>query len=312
MALICVVACAKTGDTGATLVQDGSSGAATEEIVTLSTASALTGQRGQGLPYELAGTEVWTVPDPVSGRDYQVFVSLPASYAEQANRRYPVLYVTDADYAFPVVRGIARRLNGDGPTIKDFILVGLSYALGDEPMTSRRRDYTPTSPRHGPSAGGDPHGEGAAYASYLRNQVLPFVASRYRSDENRRLLLGHSYGSLLGAQILFSEPELFAGYVLGSPSFWYDDKVMEDIERSYAAAHADLTANVYMYIGEYESRAFGKRHDMVADASRMAATLAARNYPSLRLQLDVLGEEDHLSVAPRGFSRGLKFLLAAE
>ena len=85
-------------------------------------------QRGEGLPYEIAGTEVWTVPDPVSGRDYQVFVSLPASYAERPDHRYPVLYVTDADYAFPVVRNIARRLNGDGPAIEDFILIGLHQA----------------------------------------------------------------------------------------------------------------------------------------------------------------------------------------
>ena len=34
----------------------------------------------EGAPYVLTGTQVWTVPDPVSGRDYQVFVSLPASY----------------------------------------------------------------------------------------------------------------------------------------------------------------------------------------------------------------------------------------
>lgn len=269
-------------------------------------------QRGDGLPYEIAGTEVWTVPDPVSGRDYQVFVSLPAAYAEQPERRYPVLYVTDADYAFPLVRGIARRLNVEGPAVEDFILVGLSYALGDGGMTSRRRDYTPTAPRHGRPEAGDLHGEGAAYAAYLRDQVLPFVASRYRSDEERRLLLGHSYGGLLGAQILFSEPALFSGYVLGSPSFWYDGNVMDDFERRYAAAHADLPASVYMYIGEYESPASGKRYDMVGDARRMEAALAARRYPSLRLRLDVLQDEDHLSVAPRGFTHGLKFLLATE
>lgn len=101
-------------------------------------------QRGEGQPYEVAGSEVWSVPDPVSGRDYQVFVALPASYAEQPERRYPVLYVTDADYAFPLLRQISRRLNVEGPRVEDFILVGLSYAKGDGGMQSRRRDYTPT------------------------------------------------------------------------------------------------------------------------------------------------------------------------
>ena len=102
-------------------------------------------QDGHGRPYALLGSEVWDVPDPVSGRDYQVFVSLPPSYAKEPRRAYPVLYVTDADYAFPVVRQIARRLNVEGPRVRDFILVGLSYATGDDPVQSRRRGYTPTA-----------------------------------------------------------------------------------------------------------------------------------------------------------------------
>ena len=54
------------------------------------------------------------MPDPISGRRYQVFVHLPPSYAQPADRRYPVMYVTDADYAFPIIRQIGRRLNGEG------------------------------------------------------------------------------------------------------------------------------------------------------------------------------------------------------
>ena len=98
----------------------------------------------EGQPYMLDGTQVWRVPDPVSGREYKVFVSLPPKYNEQTSRNYPTLYITDADYGFPLIRSITRRINLDGPVTGDFILVGLSYAEGDDGMTSRRRDYTPT------------------------------------------------------------------------------------------------------------------------------------------------------------------------
>jgi hypothetical protein len=47
-------------------------------------------QSGEGRPYEIADSEVWDVPDPVSGRGYQVYVALPPSYAKQPQRRYPV------------------------------------------------------------------------------------------------------------------------------------------------------------------------------------------------------------------------------
>ena len=61
-------------------------------------------QSGDGHPYEIADSEVWDVPDPVSKRGYQVFVALPPSYAKQPQRRYPVLYVTCLLYTSPSPR----------------------------------------------------------------------------------------------------------------------------------------------------------------------------------------------------------------
>ncbi|MFN4296013.1 MAG: alpha/beta hydrolase [Brevundimonas sp.] len=269
--------------------------------------SSATAQRGQGSPYELLGTQVWDVPDPVSGRDYQVFVALPPGYDAEPNRRYPVLYVTDADYAFPLLRQITRRVNLDEPMIEAFILVGLSYAVGEGGGASRARDYTPV-------AINDRTGGGAAYQTYLKTQVLPFIEGRFRADPARRILLGHSYGGLLGAQIMFSEPALFDGYILGSPSFWFGDHAMMRAEADYAQAHTDLPARVYMYIGEYETPGGGRRnnrYDMVGDNARFEARLRSRNYEGLTLSSEVLNDEDHLTVAPRGFTHGLLALLPA-
>lgn len=273
-------------------------------------------QRGAGLPYEVTDSEVWDVPDPASRRGYQVFVALPPSYRAQPERRYPVVYATDADYAFPLLKQIARRLNVEGPVIEEFILVGLSYAKGEGGMDSRRRDYTPTA--NGPvgSPVGAVHGKAAAYQTYVRDQVLPFVAQRYRTDEKRRIFLGHSYGSLLGMQILLSEPALFEGYILGSPSFWYDDRHMVKQARAYTTRHDDLPARIYMYIGEDEAPRPGdprldKAPDMVTDTKDVDRILRSRKYPSLHLQTEVLNDEDHVSVAPRGFTHGLKYLLPA-
>ena len=293
----------------------GCSGAVPRQADGTAIAAQVT-QDGHGRPYALLGSEVWDVPDPVSGRDYQVFVSLPPSYAKEPRRAYPVLYVTDADYAFPVVRQIARRLNVEGPRVRDFILVGLSYATGDDPVQSRRRDYTPTAAGPSDAPAGTVHGEGAAYQAYLRDHVLPFVARRYRTDPRQRLFLGHSYGALLGAQILFTEPGLFSGYILGSPSLWYDKRHMFAVEKSYAASHRDLAAKVYVYTGEYEAaRAadprFNKTTDMVGDSHALVETLKRRGYPGLQIRADVLNDEDHVSVAPRGFTKGLTYLLPA-
>lgn len=271
-------------------------------------------QSGEGRPYEIADSEVWDVPDPVSGRGYQVYVALPPSYAKQPQRRYPVLYVTDADYAFPIIRQLARRLNVEGPQIEEFILVGLSYGKGEDGGVSRQRDYTPTP--NGPSTApaNAVHGQARAYQAYLRDQVKPYITARYRTDPARALFLGHSYGALLGTQILFTEPGMFNGYVLGSPSLWYDKRHALKLEARYAQQHRDLTANVYLYVGAYEALRKGDHRynqtvDMVADNRALEAALQSRKYPGLKLKSVVLNDEDHLTVAPRGFMQALKYLL---
>jgi predicted alpha/beta superfamily hydrolase len=266
-------------------------------------------QPAKGSPYIMIGTEVWDVPDPVSKRGYQVFVSLPASYGKAPSRRYPVLYVTDAGYAFPLIREIGRRLNFERSQIQEFILVGLSYANGEDGMQSRRRDYTPTPNGPGDAPAGAVLGQGAAYQAYLRDRVMPFIAQRYRTDPRHSLFLGHSYGALLGAQILFTDPRMFSGYILGSPSFWYDKRHIFGVEAAYAARHRDLPARVYMYVGEYESPRFNRIQEMVGDNRAFEARLKKRKYPGLVLKSDVLNGEDHVSVAPRGFTLGLKYLL---
>lgn len=278
--------------------------------------SAGPAQRGEGQPYELIGSQVFDVPDPASGITYQAFVSLPPSYAESPERVYPVVYVTDADYGFPMLRLIGRRMNGEGPRVEEFILVGLSYGKGENPMASRRRDYTPTAKGASDAPAGAVHGQSLRYRDYLRDAVLPFVESRFRAAPGRRVLVGHSNGGLLGAQILMTQPQMFSGYVLGSPSFWYDRKHMLREAPALLDRLTTIDADVYMYVGEFEAQRNGDMRyqqdvDMVADNRAFAALLRARGFAGLRLQSEVLADEDHLSVAPRGFTKGLLHTLAA-
>ena len=273
-------------------------------------------QRGEGQAYELPGTQVFDVPDPSSGIVYQAFVSLPPSYAAEPARRYPVVYVTDADYGFPVLRAIGRRMNGAGPRIEEFILVGLSYGKGEDPMASRRRDYTPTARGASDAPANALHGQSLRYRDYLRDAVLPFIEGRFRTMPERRVYVGHSYGGLLGAQILMTEPEMFSGYVLGSPSFWFDRKHLLREAPGLLDRIISVNADVYLYVGEFEARRIGDRRyqqevDMVADNRAFAGLLRGRGFAGLRLQSDVLADEDHLSVAPRGFTKGLLHTLAA-
>jgi BarA-like signal transduction histidine kinase len=104
--------------------------------------SAATAAPGVVLP----DTEALRVHDPV-GRDYPIWVALPADYAAHPEKHYPVLYVTDALYSFPLVRSVRNMVGQKGVNIEDFILVGLPPQEGLTSKQSRSRDYTPSDRR---------------------------------------------------------------------------------------------------------------------------------------------------------------------
>ena len=273
-------------------------------------------------PYVLAGTEVRSLRSAALDREYRLFVSLPESYATRPRRRYPVVFLTDADYAFPLVRSIAHRVGNRARVLEEFILVGLSYAVGDTPLYSRRRDYTPT-PRGEKTPdipGRKPvYGEAEAYRRFLADELMPFVAANYRTDTNRSIYAGHSYGGLFGLHVLLTEPRMFSHYILGSPSIWFDNRVMLAREAAFAEANGDLKASVYMAIGSYETlnpesgdRRYERRVDMIADMKALEAALRGRNYPGLTLTSEIIAGEDHLSVFPAIVTRGLLQALPAQ
>jgi predicted alpha/beta superfamily hydrolase len=269
--------------------------------------------------YMLDNTEVRDLHAPSLKRDYQIYVALPDSYRD-SHRRYPVVFVTDANYAFPVTRNIAQRLSKHAG-LEEAIVVGLSYAKGDGAVFSRRRDYTPSVPRQQSYRSDIPgrapaFGEAQAYGRFVTAEVFPFIAAHYRADMQRKVFVGHSYGSLLGLQILLTDPGAFEHYILGSPSLWYDGGVMFDREKEYATRNKDLPASVFFGIGGRETLAPGKKRsrsedeaDMVADLRDFDSTLKSRRYPGLKSRVEVFADEDHASVFPFVLTHGLRTYL---
>lgn len=260
-------------------------------------------------PYTLENTEVLDVHARELDRDYQLFVSLPASYAK-STRRYPVVFVSDAGYTFPLIRSIGGVISRHSNDMDEFILVGLSYAKGETGMFSRRRDYTPGDPMdpglRSVMPGRAPQfGQAEGYRRFIASEVFPLVARRYRADMGHKVFAGESYGALLGTHILLAAPGMFEYYVLGSPSLWFGKHTMFARERAYAAAHRDLKANVYFSVGGLETG----EEDMVGDMRRFVTALRSRHYPGLHIESKVFADEGHLTVFPGIATRGLKWAL---
>jgi len=264
-------------------------------------------------PYALPNTATHEVPDPVSGRKYQLWVDLPKSYDAGHRRRYPTVLTTDAPYAFPLLRSIRLRVGQSGRNIEDFILVGLAPPTDEASTETRSRDYTPTDPRTRAAVAdtyaGREYGGASQYLKYLETIALPYLDGEYRTEPTRRVYVGHSYGGLLGAFALLTQPQLFTSYILGSPSFWFDRRVIFDIEDRAARSLRDIRAQVLLYCGSYETLKPGARYykseDLLGDMKAFASRLTRRAYRSLRVEAHVLQDEDHFTVFPNLATRGL-------
>lgn len=262
----------------------------------------------QEAPFTIENSTVIPIRSKASGRDYEIFVKTPPGYdkAENAGKRYPVIYLTDGPYTFQVASGLSRVPFSQG-RFKEFVIVGLSWAKGDAAADSRRRDLTPwRDPRIDGETGGGP-----AHFAFLREEVMPLVEGRYRLDPANRTLAGQSYGGLFGLWVVFHAPETFQNYVLTSPSIWFADKQMLKDEAAYAAGHKDLKATIYLATGSREHpgpQCPDCERDMVGDQALLEKVLKSRSYPGLRMRAGLVEDGFHETTFPVGLMRGMQWL----
>lgn len=269
-------------------------------------AAAQPGPARDTLPaYEIPRSEIRTLTSQTLGRTYSLYIKLPPGYGRDANgdKTYPVIYLNDAAYCFQTAAGITHMpMNLGG--LEHAILVGISYAHGESGFESRSRDLTPTD--LGPGAKYT-HGGARAYLTFLKDEVLPFVEETYRADPAERTLVGQSYGGLFGAYALVTEPGLFSGYILTSPSLWFDGHVMFDLAK--AAGDRPLKGRVYFATGATETpENHGGKNDLAADQTRFAALLRAQGHDGLEVQDRVVPGATHQTTFPIGLTRGLMWL----
>lgn len=250
-------------------------------------------------------TQVIDFHAQANGKDYEIYVRLPDSYEANTAKKFPLVVLVDGYYAFPLLSAINWRMSERHEEYQPAIVVGISYSKGDDINESRTRDYTPTrAPQE--KIKGDPalavSGGGPRFVEFLSREVLPYVESHYRIDSHKKIFAGHSYGGLLAAYMLFTQPQLFDDYLIGSPAFLFDNKVLFRLEADYAKNHKDLPARVFIASGAEE-------HDVVRNMFALEKILQGRHYPDMTLKVKSMPEEGHLSGYPAFITQGLLWAL---
>ncbi len=127
----------------------------------------------------------------ILGERRELIVHLPQSYHRDLEQRFPVVYVLDGssqDFHTAYGAALMARIG----VIPELIVVGLPNTSGD----NRQRDYTPPLMRRDIDEPDSPLGEGDKFLAFLKNEVMPRIEGKYRTDRFR-MLAGNSRGACL-------------------------------------------------------------------------------------------------------------------
>jgi len=200
---------------------------------------------------------------PGLGRERTLRLYLPPSYDTSPDRRYPVIYMHDAQNLFDEATssfgqewGVDEALDAFARTRGfEAIVVGIDHG-GDE----RIHELSPwTNPKYGPA-------QGEQYMAFVVDVVKPFVDAHWRTlpDRGHTAIAGSSMGALASHYALLRYPQVFGKAAIFSPSYWYSGEV-------YAQTQAHpwpADTRVYFYIGGREG------DESLPDVQRMLPLLA--------------------------------------
>lgn len=232
--------------------------------------------------------------DQKTGREFLVRVAEPTKQPP-VGQKAPVFYVLDGNWYFGLATDIARMIPIGTYTPPSFV-VSIGYNVSDfeDVVANREHDlmfgyFLPDRPGVG--------GGGAAFQSFLINDLRPFIEQRYAIDSNRAYLAGQSLGGQFAARVLLSQPDSFAGFLIGSPSR-FDEEVLLGARRFSKGGGQ----RVMVGVGDGESP------PTRAHAMALAASLS-RPEADLAVSMRVFENQHHMSMHGPWFAEGFRYLL---
>jgi predicted alpha/beta superfamily hydrolase len=223
---------------------------------------------------------------PALGRERRLRLCLPPSYEREPQRRYPVIYLHDAQNLFDDATSYAGEWGVDETLAALAASTGFeAIAVGIDHGGPHRN--TELNPFDHPELG---VAEGRAYLRDLVQTIKPAIdaAWRTRPEREHTAILGSSLGALITHAALLWHGEVFSRYGLFSPAYWATPQLFALTE----AARLPAGTRVHLYAGGRESTS------MLPLTERMHGLLA-RQLPPSALSLQVAPEAGHNEAAWR-------------
>jgi alpha-glucosidase len=222
----------------------------------------------------------------------KIWVYLPLNY-EKSNKKYPVVYMHDAQNLFDAKTAYAGEWNVDETLDRlkmNVIVIGIEH--GNE---KRLEELTPY--KHEKHGGGNAD----AYLDFIINTLKPHVDKTYRTKTKAKhtTIFGSSLGGLISYYAILKHPETFGKAGIFSPSFWFTDDIYTLTEKT-----EKIKAKLYFMCGDNESK------DMVTDFTKMTNLVEQRICKKSNLQQVIIkGGKHNEKLWREHFGDAMKWLL---
>lgn len=270
-------------------------------------AASAAGQKATAAPAETAKPFVLGVIDEIQSTELAekriLNIYLPEGYRQDDATKYPVIYLLDgsADEDFIHIAGLVQFNNFPWiDQVPRSIVVGIA-------TVDRERDFTFPSTLPEQQKAFPTTGHSDKFIAFIEKELQPFIVSKYKGS-NDRTLIGQSLGGLFATHILLNKPLLFNRYIIISPSLWWDNASLLNLNSSILAESFDQQTDIYIGVGKEGLTPTKVPRVMEVDANLLADKIKGTKSKNVKVYFDYLPEENHATIMHQAVSNAFKLL----
>jgi predicted alpha/beta superfamily hydrolase len=217
-------------------------------------------------------------------------IGLPENY-EKSTKKYPVLYLLDAQWAFNNTQQAIDWLSNQQFGFLPQTIVVSIHTGGEH----RERDLLPTMDKNRNVGGG-----ADKLYKFMVDELMPFVDKNYRTY-NYKVIGGCSFGGVFVMHAFITNSQLFNGYISVSPAMWWDNNVLLDRTKDFLTKNPNIQNRLHISL----------TNEGVSMGVDSLATILEKYAPKgLSWKYDKYPDEVHETSGYKGYWDGLKFAFA--
>ena len=230
-------------------------------------------------------------------------IYLPDGYDPKDSIKYPVVYLLDgsADEDFIHIVGLYQFNTFEWINrVPKSIIVGIA-------TVDRRRDLTFPTTIKTDQVRYNTSGHSDNFIRFIEKELQPYIQNKYKTTSDKTII-GQSLGGLFAAEVLLKKPTLFNKYIIVSPSLWWDNGSLLNVNSEIVNDSFKQPTDVYIGVGKEGLTPTEIPRVMEVDANLLYEKIKSTKSKSVNVQFDYLPEEDHATILHQAVSNAILLL----